>query len=78
MVEIVIKKTENLERQWRNQREQMIEEREYTQSGKRRSPQDVAIVDHDIRVLDALIALRLGTKFDAREIEKRVRSMNDG
>lgn len=74
----MVKKTEALEHQWRNQREQMIEEREFTQSGQRRDSLDVAIVDHDIAVMDFLIALPMGTKFDAREVEQRVRSMNGG
>lgn len=68
----MVKATEKLRQQWRNQRAQMIEEREYTQSGRRRSTEDIAIVDHDIATMDTLLALPLGTKFNGMQISAQV------
>jgi hypothetical protein len=69
--------TENLRRQWANARSQMVEERTEDQSGRPRSPEDVALVDFDMAVMDALLALPLGTKFDAREVDAQVRATFD-
>lgn len=71
------KVTESLRRQWANQRKQALEEREFTQSGKRRSAEDVAIVDFDVAVMDALLALPVGTKFDARDVQKQVAAQRE-
>ena len=68
--------SESLRRQWANQRAQMLEEREVTQSGRRRSPADIAIVDFDVAVMDRLLSLPLGTAFDAREIQKQMLAGN--
>lgn len=65
--------TENLRRTWMDQRAQTLEEREYTQSGIKRSPEDVAIVDFDLAVTDRLLELPLGAKFDAREVQEELR-----
>jgi len=62
--------TESLRRRWLAQREQSIEERTHTQSGIPRSPADIAIVDHEIAVMDAMLALPVGARFDARQIER--------
>ena len=72
---MAVRKTEALERQWRNQREQMLEERTHDQSGRPRSPEDIAIVDHDIAVMDFLINLTMGAKFDSRQVDRLVRDM---
>jgi hypothetical protein len=64
--------TAALRRQWNDQIEQAIEEREVTQSGQRRSPEDIAIVDFDIRVMRKLLSFPIGTKFDAQEIQKQM------
>jgi hypothetical protein len=54
------------------QREQTLEEREFTQSGRPRSPADIELIDFDIAVTDRLLALPLGTKFNAQEIQAEV------
>lgn len=64
------KVTEKLHQTWQYQLEQMREERLYTQSGRRRSPEDVAIVDFEIKVQEYLLTLPLGAKFNAQEIRK--------
>lgn len=64
--------TENLRRQWRNQRAQALEERTHTQSGIPRSAEDIAIVDFDVAVMDRLLSLPLGTKFDAQDIQREM------
>lgn len=65
--------TENLRRTWMDQRAQTLEEREYTQSGIKRSAADVAIVDFDLAVTDRLLELPVGAKFDAREVQEELR-----
>lgn len=67
-----MKVTENLRRQWQNQREQAVEEREFTQSGIPRSPEDVEIMDFEIAMMDKLLALPVGAKFNAQEIQKEL------
>ncbi len=66
------KVTESLRRQWAQQKEQMIEERTETQSGRPRSAEDIALVDTDIAVMDRLLALPLGTKFDGQAVYAEV------
>lgn len=67
------KVTESLRRTWGNQVAQMREEREFTQSGRRRSPEDTAIVDFDIAVQDKLLSLPVGARFDTQAIAEQVR-----
>lgn len=67
------KVTEALRRQWANQRSQMVEERTRDQSGRARSNMDVAIVDVYVKVMDFLLALPLGTRFDTRTIQDEIR-----
>lgn len=64
--------TARLRATWSDQRAQAVEEREFTQSGRRRSPEDVAIVDYDVAVMDRLLALPVGARFDAREVAREV------
>lgn len=71
------KVTENLRTQWRWNRTQSLEERTRDQSGRPRSPEDIRLVDFDIAVTDALLALPLGAKFDAREVSEQVRASLD-
>lgn len=66
--------TDSLRRQWANQRSQMFEERTHDQSGRPRSLMDVALVDFDIKVMDALLALPLGARFDSREVQEQIRA----
>lgn len=66
--------TESLRRQWANQRTQMFEERTHDQSGQPRPLMDVALVDFDIKVMDALLALPMGARFDSREVQEQVRA----
>lgn len=66
--------TESLRRQWTQQISQMMEERTHDQSGRARSVEDIAIVDHDVAVMEALLALRAGASFDARKIDEQVRA----
>lgn len=66
--------TEDLRRQWTNQRTQMFEERTHDQSGRPRPLMDVALVDFDIKVMDALLALPLGARFDSREVQEQIRA----
>ena len=61
-----------LRRQWNNQIVQALEEREVTQSGRRRSPEDIAIVDFEIEVMRKLLSLPIGTKFDAQEVQREM------
>ena len=65
--------TESLRKTWREQRAQNLEEREYTQSGRRRSPSDINEVDFDIAVHDYLLSLPVGAIFDARQAAEHVR-----
>lgn len=64
------KVTESLRRQWTWNKEQMIEEYDFTQSGAPRSPEGKAETDFEIKMIDALLALPLGTKFDVRKIQE--------
>lgn len=66
--------TESLRRQWASQRSQMVDERTHDQSGRPRPLMDVALVDVDIKVMDALLALPLGARFDSREVQEQVRA----
>jgi hypothetical protein len=68
------KVTESLRRQWANQRSQSIEERTEDQSGRPRPPEGVWEQDFDVALMDALLALPLGTRFDARQIQDEVRA----
>lgn len=70
---MAVKVTANLRQTWMNQREQMLEERTTTQSGRPRPVDDILIVDHDIAVMDYLLRLPVGAKFDAREVDALVR-----
>lgn len=67
-----VKVTENLRRSWANQRAQMLEERTHTQHGIARSAEDIAVVDFDIEVMDRLLSLPVGTKFNAQEVQKEM------
>lgn len=71
------KVTEKLRSQWHWNRVQSLEERTHDQSGFPRSPEDVELVDFDIAVTDALLALPLGATFDAREVSEQVRASLD-
>ena len=62
--------TERLRQQWSWQREQMLEERTRDQSGRPRSPEDIAIVDFDVEVMDRLLALPLGASFDGQQVQR--------
>ena len=64
--------TKSLRDQWNWQILQMREERTHTQAGTERSPEDIKIVDFDISVLERLLSLPLGTKFDARDIQREM------
>lgn len=64
--------TRKLQETWGWQKVQMLEEREFTQTGRRRSPEDVEIVDFEVAVMDALLALPVGKTFDAREVSKEL------
>lgn len=66
--------TKDLRRQWANQRAQMFEERTHDQSGRPRPMMDVVLVDFDIKVMDALLALPLGARFDSREVQEQIRA----
>lgn len=68
------KVTESLRRQWANQRSQSIEERTHDQSGRPRPPESVWEQDVDVAVMDALLALPIGARFDARAIQYEVRT----
>lgn len=57
-----VKVTESLRRQWALQRAQFIEEREFDQSGRRRSPDAVAEMDAEIAHMDRLLALPVGSE----------------
>jgi uncharacterized protein YjaZ len=68
------KVTEALRVQWANQRAQSIEEREYTQSGRKRSSSDIEIVDFEIKLMDRMLELPLGTKFDGQEVQRQLQA----
>lgn len=70
--------TESLRNQWTNQRAQMLEERTKTQGGEPRSKDDITIVDFDIAVVDHLLTLPLGTKFDAQQVMKDLLAKREG
>lgn len=65
---------ESLRRQWANQRAQSIEERTHDQSGRPRPPEGIWEEDFNVAVMDALLALPLGTKFEGPEVSERVRA----
>lgn len=66
------KVTESLRRQWENQRIQAIEEREVDQSGRRRPAEGVAEMDWEVRLMDHMLSLPLGTKFDGQEEQRKL------
>lgn len=71
--------TESLRRQWASQKEQMLEERTHTQTGRPRSAEDVALVDFDIALMDHMLSLPLGFKFEGQEEQRKLReSMQEG
>lgn len=66
--------TESLRRQWASERAQMVEERTHDQSGRRRPAEGVWEQDFTVKVMDALLALPVGARFDSRAVQDEVRA----
>ena len=60
--------TQRLREQWNRQKTQMLEELDYTQSGAVRDPQSKIDTLVDIRTMELLLALPLGTTFNSQEV----------
>lgn len=70
--------TESLRRQWTIQREDAIEGRTHDQSGRPRPPEAVAEQDFHVRLMDHMLSLPLGTKFDGQEEQRKLLGGSNG
>lgn len=71
------KVTEKLRQQWAWNKIQNEEERIYTQSGRKRPPEDIVQNDFDSALMDHLLSLPIGTFFDGQVEQARLSQQFD-
>lgn len=66
------KVTEKLRKTWAWQRVQALEERTHTQDGTPRDADGIAQMDWEIAVIDKMLSLPLGSKFNGQDVQEQM------